>query len=127
MTGTCSLLLLEDEPLILMDLEFAAEDLGCKAFCASDIAGALRVLNGEERIDAAVLDVTLRDGETCVPVARELDARGIPYLLHSGDRNRKNETVRELGVPHIPKPANPQTVIQKAIDLTQHTPAGEVG
>lgn len=110
----CAILLLEDEPLILMDLEFAVEDKGCIAYCATDVAEALAHLNSAPRIDVAVLDVTLRDGETCVPVAEELDRRGIPYLLHSGDLNRKDELVRELGVQHIPKPADSSFVIASA-------------
>ena len=31
MRGPCTILLVEDEPLILMDLEWAVEDHGCRA------------------------------------------------------------------------------------------------
>jgi len=34
-------------------------------------------------------------------VARELEQRGIPFLLHSGDLNRDDETVRRLGVQSL--------------------------
>ena len=111
----CNILLLEDEPLILIDLEYAAEDRHCRSHCATDVAQALRILAGSVKIDAAVLDVSLRDGETCVPVARELDRIGVPYLLHSGDLNRHTETVRQLGVRHIPKPADANFVIDTAL------------
>ncbi|WP_338240380.1 response regulator [Aurantiacibacter hainanensis] len=112
----CSILLLEDEPLILMDLEFAAEDQGCTPFCASGVAKAMAHLEGRD-IDVAVLDVTLKGKETCVPVAEELDRRRIPYLLHSGDLNRADETVRNLGATHVPKPADASLVIETAINL----------
>lgn len=111
-----SILLLEDEPLILMDLEFAAEDKGCRAFCASGVDAAMKHLN-EVDIDVAILDVTLKGRENCVPVAQELDRRRIPYLLHSGDLNRADETVRNLGVKHLPKPADSDVVIETALDL----------
>ncbi|RIV84690.1 response regulator [Aurantiacibacter zhengii] len=111
-----SILLLEDEPLILMDLEFAAEDQGCRAFCASGVDAAMRHLN-DNRIDVAVLDVTLKGQENCVPVAKELDRRGIPYLLHSGDLNRADETVRNLGAKHLPKPADSDVVIETALGI----------
>jgi len=109
-----NILMLEDEPLILMDLEFAAEDVGARALCASSVSEALSILEAEA-IDSAILDVTLKDGETCVPVARALDVRGIPYLLHSGDLDRHNETVRGLGAELIAKPASAAGVIARAI------------
>lgn len=121
----CSILLLEDEPLILMDLEFAAEDHGCNPFCASGVAKALTHIETGD-IDVAVLDVTLKGKETCVTVAEELDRRGIPYLLHSGDLNRADETVRNLGATHMPKPADASLVIETAIGLLKQ-PAAENG
>ena len=111
-----SILLLEDEPLILMDLEFAAEDEGCTVYCASEVKRAISHLENHD-IDVAILDVTLKGNETCVPVAEELDKRGIPYILHSGDLNRADERVRELGATHVPKPADARDVIGKALEL----------
>lgn len=124
MSGVSNILLLEDEPLILMDLEYAAEDRGCRGHCATSIAQALRIIEGPVSIDVAVLDVTLRDGETCVPVAKELDRCGVPYLLHSGDLNRHNETVRRLGVRHIPKPADAGFVIGTALSYVKAADKG---
>ncbi|MFB0613357.1 response regulator [Aurantiacibacter poecillastricola] len=118
----CSILLLEDEPLILMDLEFAAEDRECSALCAADVATAMKHIEGE-RVDVAILDVTLKGKETCVPVAQELDKRGIPYILHSGDLNRADETVRNLGAQHLPKPADSDVVIGAAMDLLEKSTA----
>lgn len=115
-----SILLLEDEPLILMDLEFAAEDKGCRAFCASGVEAAMKHLD-EAEIDVAVLDVTLKGRQNCVPVAEELDRRGIPYLLHSGDLNRADETVRNLGAKHLPKPADSDVVIETALGILKET------
>lgn len=115
MAGTCSILLLEDEPIILMDLEFAAEDYGCDAVPASSCAGALERLATLGEVDVAVLDVSLAGGETCLPVAEELGRRGIPYLLHSGDLDRHDETIRQLDADLIAKPASAETVIAAAI------------
>ena len=111
------LLLIEDEPLILMDLEYAAEDRGYDALCASSVARALDLIDNNAAIVAAVLDVSLRDGENCVPIARELDRRGIPYVLHSGDLDRQDEVVRNLDGELIPKPAAASQVIGRAIEL----------
>jgi len=119
-----NILLLEDEPLILMDLEFAAEDAGCRALCASSVGEALNLLDEVKPVDAAVLDVTLKDGETCAPVARALKDRGIPYLLHSGDLDRHNELVRDLEAELVAKPASARRVIALAM---QYGGRGEGG
>ncbi len=116
MTMHPTILLLEDEPLILIDLEFAAEDRGCNVLAATDIAKAMVHIQNSQRIDVAVLDVDLGGGTTCEPIAHKLDDMGVPYLLHSGNLNRKDETVQELGVRHIPKPADSSFVIEAALD-----------
>lgn len=115
MTSKCTILLLEDEPIILMDLEFAAEDHGCSALPASSCSGAMERIENDPRVDVAVLDVSLGGGETCLPVAHELDRRGIPYLLHSGDLDRHDEQIRDLDADLIAKPASADTVIDAAI------------
>ena len=112
----CSLLILEDEPMIMMDLEFVAGDRGCAVVCATGVSHALELLAGDARICGAVLDVNLGRGETCLPVARELESRGIPYVLHSGDLNRQDELVRQLGATHVAKPASAERVIRIAIE-----------
>ncbi|MEE4207600.1 MAG: response regulator [Erythrobacter sp.] len=115
MAGPCTILLLEDEPIILMDLEFAAEDHGCRAVPVSNCAGALERLATLGEVDVAVLDVSLQGGETCLPVAEELGRLGIPYLLHSGDLDRHDEQIRRLGAELIAKPASADEVIAAAI------------
>ena len=115
-TSGCCLLILEDEPMILMDLEFAAEDYGCQVLCARDVTHAMELLVSHPAICGAILDVNLGGGQTCLPIARELDRRKIPYILHSGDLNRQNELVSELGAVLVPKPADPQRVIRVAIE-----------
>lgn len=119
----CCLLILEDEPMILMDLEFAAEDYGCEVLCATGVRHAMELLESHPAICGAILDVNLGGGQTCLPIARELDRRKIPYILHSGDLNRQNELVRELGAVLVPKPADPQRVIRVAIEAA----GGECG
>lgn len=116
MSAKQTLLLLEDEPLILMDLEFAAEDCGCDALCAANAKAALDLLerHGSD-IDVAILDVSLGAGETCFPVAHQLQRLGIPYILHSGDLDRHNERIRTLKARRISKPAPVEFVISAAL------------
>lgn len=116
MSDSKIILVLEDEPLILIDLEFAAEDCGCTALTAATCDAALRILEERaEDIDVAILDVSLGHGQTCFPVAAELDRLKIPYILHSGDLDRHNEKVRELEAELVPKPAATDMVIATAL------------
>lgn len=111
------ILLLEDEPLILMDLEMAAEDRGCACLATTCVEQAFAALGGDGLPDVAVLDVTLQAGSTCVPVATELRRLGVPYLLHSGDLDRQDERIRQLQAELVPKPASSARVIEKALEL----------
>ena len=113
---SCCILLVDDEPLILMDLEFAAEDVGCDFRSARGVDEALDQC-ARHKISVAVLDVNLGAGTNCVPIAQALDAKGIPYVLHSGDLDRQNEVVRSLEAELIPKPASADRVIERALAL----------
>jgi len=113
----CHILLLDDEPLILMDLEFAAEDQECQPLTATNVREAMAHIEAQAGLTCAVLDVTLRDGETCMPVARELERRSIPYLLHSGDLNRQEGTLAALNAQLIAKPACSKRVVETALSL----------
>lgn len=117
-----TILLVEDEPLILMDLELAAEDEGVQPLSAANVDGALAHIESMATpIDCAVLDVSLQDGENCVPIARALNARGIPFIIHSGDLDRQDETIRSLNAFRIAKPACSRKVIATAIDAFTQT------
>ena len=111
-----AILLLEDEPLILMDLEFAATDLGCTVHTAHSCKAAMELL-AASRFDVAILDVSLGGKTTCLPVAQRLEELGTPYLLHTGDLDRHDEHVRKLEAKLIAKPAAAGKVVAAAIEL----------
>lgn len=116
MTAPRCILLVEDEPMILLDLEFAVEDAGCTFASAGCVAQALDHLERECTIDVAILDVSLARGETCAPIANELKRRGIPFILHSGDLDRRNEMIRSLDARLVAKPATSERVVATAIE-----------
>lgn len=115
MAKSYSILILEDEPLILMDLEFAASDRGCDVDCAATCNEVIRLLEADATWDVAVLDVSLGGGHTCLPVVEALRQRKVPFILHSGDLDRQNETIRSLQAPLVAKPASADKVIGAAI------------
>ncbi len=111
-----SILILEDEPLIAMDLQFAFEDNGAAAIVTVSCEEAFEALD-RSRFDGAVLDVNLGKGETCEPVAIELRKRNIPFLLHTGDLDRAGEALRDLEAPIVAKPSGAEDVVSRLFGL----------
>jgi two-component system, response regulator PdtaR len=98
-------LVVEDEFLIAMDLERTLRRHGYRVLGpAATVAAALRLLDGGAP-DVALLDVNLR-GEMVTPVAEELRARGVPFVLASA-YGRAQLTAEVLaGAPNVGKPVN---------------------
>lgn len=117
--GGVTLLILEDEPFIMLDLEMAAEDAGCTVLSSANCRSALSHIE-KNKIDIAVLDVSLGAGETCLPVAHELAQRGIPFLLHTGDLVGDDGKVRGIDAPVVVKPTVANEVIETALALLEN-------
>jgi CheY-like chemotaxis protein len=78
------ILVVEDEYLIAMSLQDALESAGSIVLGpASSVEKAIKTIESETRIDAAVLDVNL-GGVLAYPVADMLIARKIPFVFTSG-------------------------------------------
>lgn len=124
MSGTdpCHILVLDDEPLILLDLEYAVEDAGCVPLTALQVSEALQILH-EHPVSGAILDVSLGQGQTCETVAKALAARGVPYVLHTGDLDRMDEAVRKLGGILVPKPTPASSVVLRMLESCKARPA----
>ena len=82
-TTARTILIVEDEPLIAMMLEDFLDTLGhtVKGICES--VGEAREAVEAGGFDLAILDVNLK-GENIWPVASEMRARGIPFVIASG-------------------------------------------
>jgi DNA-binding response OmpR family regulator len=78
------ILIVEDEPLIAMMLEDFVDALDHQVAGLADCIAAAMPLVEAGAFDAAILDVNLRGGEHCWPVADALRAAGKPFLLASG-------------------------------------------
>lgn len=83
LTG-CRILVIEDEYFLAEDICTALKELGADIIGpAGDLADATRILDSGQAIDAAVLDINLKN-ESIFPVADGLRARSIPFLFTSG-------------------------------------------
>tara|TARA_R110002072_G_scaffold9518_34_gene46101 strand:- start:2770 stop:3168 length:399 start_codon:yes stop_codon:yes gene_type:complete len=113
---THTILLVDDEPLILMDLEMAAEDRSLGYLSAPSVERALALIEtGDPAIDLAVLDFTLLHGTDCLPIARRLQQLGIPFIVHSGDLDRSEKGLGDLDAVLVQKPAHSDKVIAAAL------------
>jgi DNA-binding NtrC family response regulator len=84
MSAPQSILIVEDEPLIAMMIEDFLDILEkCHAGTADTVATALALIDAGG-VDAAILDVNLRGGETSFPIADALAAKGIPFVFATG-------------------------------------------
>src|SRR6476619_5348553 len=77
-----SILIVEDEPLIALDIAEGFRSAGASVLSAHNLQDGLR-LAGHPDLSAAVLDFGLRDGEGTALCARLKDRR-IPFVLHTG-------------------------------------------
>ncbi|ARP93821.1 response regulator [Bordetella genomosp. 13] len=78
------ILIVEDEYLIAEYLQSELEDAGAVvAGMAANIDDALRLLENNPTLDAAILDVNL-GGEMVFPLADQLLERGVPFIFTTG-------------------------------------------
>ena len=105
-----AILVVEDEPLVALDLRQTLESAGAYVFAATQLAHALQ-LAGHPDISAAVLDYRLADRD-CTPICTLLSERSVPFVFYSG-----YDDARELwpDAAHVQKPAAGQRVIEAVI------------
>jgi DNA-binding response OmpR family regulator len=100
------ILIVEDEPLIALDIKQALEEQGAKVVVVRTLADALRAIQNPH-LSGAILDHALSDGDTTEICAR-LKERSLPFVTFSGyDRI---EGPCSEGV-HITKPARISTLV----------------
>ena len=83
-----SILLVEDELMLALDVETALNDAGAEVIGPIDsLRKGLDLLDREPVIDAAILDIDLH-GKDVFPIAEKLRTRGVPFLFHTGHGDR---------------------------------------
>jgi DNA-binding response OmpR family regulator len=106
----CSILVVEDEALIAMDVMAALERAGAHATATNTVRHAL-ILAEHDGLSAAILDHALGDGDSTRLCAR-LEARGIPYVSYSGYEPAEGASETSL---YIPKPVT-MDVLMSAVE-----------
>ncbi len=111
-------LVMEDEPLILMDIVRTLKGAGAYVLRARTIRKAHALL-AERKIDVAIIDVNMGHNSTCLSVAEDLRTRRIPFCLYSGDLNEAGEFISRLRAPLIRKPASKRAIVDAVARLFQ--------
>jgi DNA-binding response OmpR family regulator len=91
------ILLVEDEPLIALDMEDILRRAGARVLCVGTLTAALQVARRTD-VSAAVLDYRI-SGRTIEPVCAILESRGAPFILTTGDVQANTN-----GYPTLSKP-----------------------
>jgi DNA-binding response OmpR family regulator len=110
-----SILVVEDELLIAMDIAAALEKAGAHATITTTVRHAL-ILIEHDGLSGAILDRALADSDSTALCAR-LKERGIPYISYSG-----YAAVSGATAPHIVKPVPMHTLLTVLEELLPSTP-----
>ena len=105
-----SILIVEDEPLIVMDITQEFEATGAALTTTNTLKHALLLVE-HDGLSGAILDHALPDGDSSLLCAR-LKERGIPFLMYSGFNK---VAAGCAGAPYIAKPA-PQGALVAAME-----------
>lgn len=95
-------LVVEDEMTIALIVEEMLIDMGAQVVGPESRLDAALLLAGEAALDAAILDVNIRGGNS-YPIADILAERGIPFLFCSGYNDWALEE-RHRARPRLTKP-----------------------
>lgn len=110
MTGGMKILVLEDEPLIAMDLEDLLTSKGFMVIGPFFTAAAASDGLDQGSPQAALLDIHLMN-ETSFDLARELKRRGMPFAFMTGLVAPNLLPTDLLGSPIILKPYNEKELL----------------
>ena len=78
-----SILIVEDEPLIALDVHEILGEAGASLLAATSLGEALDMMT-YSHVTAAVLDMNL-GGPDCAAMCTELHRRSIPFLFYTGE------------------------------------------
>jgi DNA-binding response OmpR family regulator len=116
--GGRRVLVIEDEYFIADDLRQMLADLGAEVIGPfPDLAEAETIVISGKPIDAALLDINLRN-EMIFPLARTLRSCGVPFVFTTG-YDRTSVIAEFQDVPLLEKPLDIRRVVRLLAELTQ--------
>jgi DNA-binding NtrC family response regulator len=107
-------LIVEDEPLIALELHNALNMAGGSILAATNIKEALELI-AYAQICAAIVDVNL-NGDDCSSICAALAKRSIPFLFYTGYSSAAALTAWPHA-PAISKPAASSTMVDTVVQI----------
>lgn len=111
-----SVLVVEDEFLLLSKLEIVLQDAGIGTFYACRTVPEANSSLDHCEVAAAILDVRIGH-ESVAPVARRLAGRKTPFLFYTGQTAKDPIMLEWPGSPVLSKPAPSHRVVSARRDL----------
>jgi DNA-binding response OmpR family regulator len=115
LTG-CRILVVEDEYFLADDLKRELTTLGAEVVGpVGDLEEAAKILGQDGSIDAAILDVNLRN-ELIFPLARTLRTRNVPFIFTTGyDRSSIEAEFEDINL--CEKPLDIAALARELVEL----------
>lgn len=101
-------LIVEDEPLVALDVESSFRAAGASTMCGRSIQHALDLIEAGS-VDFAVLDTRIWNGATSDVIADLLVAKAIPFAVFSA-----YQVGRPEAIARVPKPMTSDAVVKVA-------------
>ena len=104
------ILIVEDEPLVALELAMAIEALDGRTVGPVATITQAMILLETETIAAAILDANLLDGEV-TPLAIALEQNEVPFIIHTGTGVPADLAEKMPNLPVVMKPADSTSVL----------------
>ena len=112
-----SILVVEDEMMVLLMIEDMLEDFGCETCASAATCDQAFQHLGERNFDAAILDINL-NGERSDEIARSLIENGTSFMFCSG--NSVDDLPAQFRkYPFLRKPFSYEGLINKITEITR--------
>jgi len=103
------ILIIEDEPMIALDLKLALAEAGADVVGVASTIEEARELADQADITAAIVDLHLQ-GQSVRAVVQRLTDRAVPFLFYSGDDDAPTAKAWPQ-VPLLTKPQAPAKIL----------------
>ena len=111
------ILVIEDEPLVALDVQQAFEDAGATVVVARTLAAALLAVE-DSSVSAAIVDHALGDGDSS-EICERLKQRSVPFIIYSGFAHLDGACA---DANHVNKPASPSVLVATVTGLLASRP-----
>jgi CheY-like chemotaxis protein len=116
LAGT-SVLIIEDNPLVALDVHAILSAAGASVISASSAGEAAELIRYAD-IAAAIVDIHL-GGEDAAEACRLLARRRVPFAFYTGHAGSASLCADWPKVPVLTKPADPAVIVRTIVSLLQ--------